>query len=333
VHNLALLTLPVYISVLIVLVARKRLPAWTFVALAGGYIAGASLYIAVIVDFAVKSGDISGAFLSALFGRYSSQVLSTTINWHFIKANAGLASLNFVNFSLPLAVIGWVRMKSRLGGLLAAALLAITVIEFVFFVRYPVPDQFTFFLPSLVMISVGACIGISVLADISKKWRYAVIMACTASIIIPPVVYANGPEIIRMLGIEIKRERTRPFRDENRYWLIPWKHNERSAEQFAEAALKQAFPDGIIACDGTSYYPLLLVQRRDNLAPEVSIQRSLKIKPQAEKDETSISNILRERPLFVVLPVLNFLPPDVMANVDISRKNGDVLYSVRWTGN
>jgi hypothetical protein len=59
----------------------------------------------------------------------------------------------------------------------------------------------------------------------------------------------------------------------------------------------------------------------------------LKIKPQAEKDETSISNILRERPLFVVLPVLNFLPPDVMANVDISRKNGDVLYSVRWTGN
>jgi hypothetical protein len=224
-------------------------------------------------------------------------------------------------------------MKSRLGGLLAAALLAITVIEFVFFVRYPVPDQFTFFLPSLVMISVGACIGISVLADISKKWRYAVMAACAASVIIPPALYANGPEIIKMLGIEIKRERTRPFRDENRYWLIPWKHNERSAEQFAEAALKQAFPDGIIACDGTSYYPLLLVQRRDNLAPEVSIQRSLKIKPQAEKDETSISNILRERPLFVVLPVLNFLPPDVMANVDISRKNGDVLYSVRWTGN
>jgi hypothetical protein len=330
VHNLALLALPVYVSILIVLVIKRRLPAWALAASVTAFLAGSVLYITMIINLALGKGAIWGALCSALFGGYVSEVLNIKTKWYFLKTNAALGPLNFVNFSVPLAVIGWFRMRSCLGGFLAAALMAITVIHFGFVIRYPVPDQFTFLLPSLIMIIIAASVGVSVLAERSEKWRIGVIFACAVSVIMPPIIYAMTPKIIELAGIKVARERQRPFRDEARYWAVPWKHNERSAEQFAEAALKQALPNGIIICDGTSYYPLVLVQQRNNPAPEVSVQRYLKIKPQDTKRKTGRQNILPDRPLFVVLPELKFLAPDIMARVNIRRKKGEVLYSVKW---
>ena len=69
------------------------------------------------------------------------------------------------------------------------------------------------------------------------------------------------PRLVEASGIAVNRARVLPFRDEVRYWLVPWKQDERSAELFAAAALKQAAPDGIILADSTSIYPLLLLQR------------------------------------------------------------------------
>ena len=326
VHNLALLALPVYVVVLIVLVKKRKLPAWALAASAAGFVSGSALYIIMIVFLALKKGDLWRAISSALFGRYTSKVLNVQTSWHFLKQNTALGLLNFVNFSVPLAVIGWFGMKRCLGGFLAAALIAITVIHFGFVTRYPVPDQFTFLLPSLVMIMLAASVGVSVLAERSKKWRIAVIFACAVSVIMPPIIYAKTPKIIELTGIKVKRERQRPYRDEIRYWVIPWKHNERSAEQFAEAALKQALPNGIIISDLTAYYPLVLVQQRDNTtAPEVSV------KLLDTNEKPGRKNILLDRSVFVVLPDLKFLAPDIMARVEIRREKEEVLYSVKWT--
>lgn len=332
IHNFALLPIPVYICVLLVLAAGKKLPVWAIPLAAAAYIAGAAPYIIMIIDLAVKSGDIPGALNSALFGGYVYNVLNIKAEWHFMKVNAGLAALNFANIMLPLAVIGWLKMRKRLGGFLAAALGAITVIEFLFVIRYSVPDQFMFLLPLLVLISISAAVGISFLADISKKWQTALIFASVLSIAIPPMVYANAPALLKLFDVDIKRERERPFRNEARYWLIPWKHNERSAEQFAAGALQQASPNGIIICDGTSYYPLLTVQRRDNLGSGVSILRPANIKSQCENAPMCLADMLQQRPMFVVSPAINFLPSDIMAAVELNRYRGDVLYSIKWVG-
>jgi len=326
IHNLALLALPVYIVVLIVLVKKRRLPAWTLAASAAGFVSGSSLYIIMMISLALGKGDLWKAVSSALFGRYTSEVLNVQTSWRFLKYNAALSLLNFVNFSVPLAVIGWFGMKRCLGGFLTVALMAITVIHFGFFIRLSLPDQFTFFLPSLVMIMLAASVGISVLAEKSGKWRIGVIFACAFSVIMPPIIYAKAPKIIELAGMKVERERPRPFRDEIRYWTIPWKHNERSAEQFAEAALKQALPNGIIISDTTAYYPLVLVQQRDNTtAAEVSVKLSDINKKQ------NLQNILLNRSVFIVLPEFKFLAPDIMTRIDISRKEEDVLYSVKWT--
>lgn len=86
--------------------------------------------------------------------------------------------MNFFNFSLPVAIIGWINMKKRLGVVLAIVLGSMTAINFLFFIRYPIPDQFTFILPSLIMLSIAGAVGISVLSDISKNWRNTVIALC-----------------------------------------------------------------------------------------------------------------------------------------------------------
>jgi hypothetical protein len=325
-HNLALLALPVYVVVLIVLVKKRRLPAWVLAASATAFIVGSVMYVAMIINFALEKGGVRGALNSALFGKFSSEVLNIQQKGHYLKINTALGSLNFFNFSLPLAVIGWFRMRSCLGGFLAAALMAITVIHFGFVIRYPVPDQFMFLLPSLIMIMIAASVGVSVLAERSGKWRIGVIFACAVSVIMPPIIYAMTPKIIELAGIKVERERQRPFRNEIRYWAIPWKHNERSAEQFAEAALKQALPNGIIISDLNAYYPLVLVQQRDSAsASEVSVKLS------GINEKPNFQNILLNRPVFLVLPELKLLAPDIMTRVNISRKKEEVLYSVKWT--
>ncbi|MEI6126725.1 MAG: hypothetical protein WCQ99_09265, partial [Pseudomonadota bacterium] len=330
-HNLALLALPVYGFVLLFLVAQKRLPVWTIIISVCAYSGGVSPYIAMTAALALAKGDVLGAVRSALFGNYASEVFNSTVTMSFGKINAALASLNFINFFLPFASIGWLYMKRRNGSLLAAALGAITIIEFLFYVRYPVPDQFTFIVPSLVMISLAAAVGIDILADVSPQWRRFVIVGCLFSMLVPPFAYAAGPKLIRNLGLEIKRDRELPFRDEVRYWMVPWKQNEPSAELFAQAALQQAAPLGIIICDSTSYYPLLLVQRRDRLFSRIVIMTDGEFRSHCEKNPLYPAALSQKHTLFLVSPALIFLPPGIKGTMTYSREAGRVLFCITVT--
>lgn len=335
IHNFALLPLPVYVAVAIYLIVKKKLSSWSLVAAGSAYILGAGLYIGMMIDLAVRSGDLIGAIHSALFGNYAKEVLSIAPESQFFKANVALMAMNFVSLLLPLAVVGWFAIRRRIGGVLAAALGAITVIEIIFVVRYPVPDQFMFILPSLVMIAISAGVGVSVLADTSRRWRIAAITACAISIILPPISYASAPSLIRAAGMEPKRSRELPFRDEMRYWLIPWKHNERSAELFAAAALKQASPNGVILSDNTPNKPLVLVQYRDKIGANVTIQCDGNPLPPYSQNPKEFRRILGHRTLYIVSPVAGHLSKQLLDDAKFIRNDGEVLYKAHWkkTGN
>ena len=238
--------------------------------------------------------------------------------------------MNFVNVLLPLAIVGWMNFRKRIGHMLATALGAITLIELIFAIRYNVPDQFTFFLPSLFMIAVAAGIGLWVLVDTSRSWRNAAVIACIVSIIIQPLFYAVMPRLVEASGIAVNRARVLPFRDEVRYWLVPWKHNEHSAELFAAAALKQAAPDGIILADSTSVYPLLLVQRQRGLAPSVAVQFKGHPLPGYSADPLSFRECLGNHILYVVSPFPGYIAPRLIEDADFIRAENEVLYRVRW---
>lgn len=326
VHNFALLPLPVYLGAAVVLVARGRLPARALAIAAAAYVLGAGLYLGMTVELAVRTGDVAGAVRSALFGNYQAQVLNVAQRSANLKANAALSAMNFINLLLPLALVGWASLR-RLGGPLAACLSLITLVEGAFFLRYPVPDQFTFILPTLVMIALAAGLGVGRLAERGRRWRIAVASACLACIAAQPGFFAVAPALMARAGVSAQRERALPYRDEARYWLVPWKHDERSAQRFARHALSQAAPRGVILADSTATPPLLIVQKLDVPAPEVLVQDPHENHPLPirDGDAETIRRALAGRPLFS----LTALEP---AGARAELPPGGVLYELRWAG-
>ena len=328
-HNLSLLPLPVYVVTVIALVARKRLPPWCLAAAAAAYLAAAGPYIGMTVELAGREGSAGPAIRSALFGHYAEDVLNVTPAAGRFKANATLAAMNFVSFLLPLAIVGWIHLRRRLGGASAAALGAVTIIEAAFAFRYPVPDQFMFLLPTLTMIALAAGVGLHVLARASRSWRRAGIAMVIVSVVAPPLVYAAAPALVRAAGMDVKRTRKLPFRDELRYWLTPWKHNERSAEQFAEAALRQAAPNGVILADSTSDRPLLLTQQLRRLSPDVTIQFAGGPLPRYDVGGAAFRRALGARPLYVVTPKAGYAPHQLVEEAQFAAPGPkQALYKV-----
>jgi len=328
VHNFALLPAPVYAAAVVVLVVRRRLPAWSLVAAAAAWVLGAGLYLGLTIHEAVQTGDGLAAIRSALVGRFGGDVLNASKAPPRLAENAALAAMNFINVLLPLALVGWWHFRRRLGTAAAAALGAITVIQVLFVVRYSVNDQFMFLLPSLAMISLAAGVGAAVLADRSAMWRRIVVAACVLSVLAGPVFYAAAPSLARQMPSAADWARRGEHRDELRYWLTPWKHNEDSAEQFAAAALAQAEPNGVILPDSTSKYVLLLMQWRDGAAPDVAIQHAWRPLPIYEPaaDET-FRAALAGRALYAVKAHDDHIPAALLAAARIKEPaEHQVLY-------
>ncbi len=261
VHNFALLTLPVYLIVAAWLVARRRL-AWGALMAAGlAWLAGAGLLIGLTAAEAAQHG-LGEAVRSALTGDYAGKVFNLAGASKHARANWMLTAMNFANPLAPLAVVGLVALWRKLGRALAASVTAIAPIEILFFVRYSVPDQFTFVLPSLAMIALLGGVGLADLAGRGRSWAAVVVGLCVASLIAQPWAYALAPAAARRwAGPAPQRQ---PYRDEYRYWLTPWKQDEASAEKFVAAAQNQTPGEAILYADSTAYFPLGVAVVRDS---------------------------------------------------------------------
>ena len=108
------------------------------------------------------------------------------------------------------------------------------------------------------------------------------------------------------------------------YWAVPWKHNECSAEAFAAVALSEVAPKGIIISDSTSYYPLVLVQERDQKETGVTIQSVLENENDCSMVEYRKKILLTG--IYVVLPDLTFFPECIRPYIKFTRDENSVLY-------
>ncbi len=329
VHNLALLAMPVYVVAAVALVVRGRLPAWSLAAAAGAFVVGAGGYLVMIVSEVVSTGDLAAAVNSALFGRYRQAVLNVGA-WPGMKVNAVLMAMNFVSFLPILAVIGWAKLAGRLGRKRAAAIAVITAVEVVFVARYSVQDEFMFLLPTLVMVAIAAGVGLAAVADASPRWRKAGIVACLLSIAAPPVFYAAAPALARMAGARARRARQLPYRDELRYWLVPWKHNEHSAERFACAALAQVGDDAVVLLDRTALNPVLVARRVHGLAGGSLVAGFEGPLPYYDDDPEGFRAALGGRPLYVLSPQEGYIPGNLLADATFVQEADGPLFRAIW---
>jgi len=329
-HNFALLGLAVYVVVALWLLRRRRLGAWALAGGAAAFLLGAAPWIGLIVRQGAQTQQWVAAVHSALFGRYAPSVLNTSFHWRYMKVNAALAAMNMVSPLPVLAVVGWGVIARRFPRRIAAALLALTGIELAFVIRYPVPDQFTFLLPSLAMIALAGGVGMGHLAGRSSRLRIVVICASIVSVCFQPAFYAAAPWLAKTMGVRVRRIRQLPFRDEARYYLVPWKQNETSAQRFAEAALSQAEAPAVILADHTSIHPLWLVQELQQLGTDVQAEICGPAFVRYGRDLSAFRRALAGRNVYAVAPSPGNFPDQVLQGADFEPLPGGVLQRVRW---
>ena len=201
-------------------------------------------------------------------------------------------------------------------------LLALTGVHALFWVRYLVPDQATFLLPTLGLLAVWAGLGAARVLPGRRCWLAASLAVSVACSVLAPHVTCLAAE--RLLP---PRSRVLPFRDEFSYWAYPWKHNENSAERFVAAVAGERYPESMVAwVDTTAVAPLMAAQAMGRLPstwrwltfwrndPDEEIVRSLRSSPDGG---------------YVLSPVQWYVPGVILEQAKSFEKRGP-FYRIVW---
>lgn len=320
-HNLALLALPAYGLTVLHMSRRRGLPWWCLLWLIAGWAVGASGFLVLVAGEAGKTG-LASAIHSGLFGqRWQGAVLVGSIA--SVGSGVGYILYNFPNLTLPLAIAGLVLIGKRLPRQLAWPARYLLAVYLLFAVRYDVPDQFMFFLPFYAMTSVLAGAGLAWLSRSDKRRWLA--PAAAVSLLITPMIYAAAPKLWQAFSLPLPGRKDLPGRNPARYWLVPWKGREDSAERFARTALEQVPPGSVIIADSTSRPPLQLTQACHRIGLDVELPTDGRAA--RKRAPVGTPNV------FVVSAKKHYCPTWILRAARLRKDSDDaVLFRVVWHG-
>lgn len=317
-HMLAVLNLPAYGIALLCLLARRRLRPLDVLPMLFAWLGGASLYVALIV-VELAGGAQPGATLhSALFGTsYANNVLNILPGARQLINSALSIGLNFPTPAILLLLPGAARLWRDRRTLFMPVLGGMLIIHLLWAVRYDVPDQYTFFIPAVVLLSI--LIGIGAQAWLTTAGTTRRLLTLLA-ILLPPLVYLFLPPLARAAHLPLGVARELPYRDSYAYFLRPWKTAYVGPLRFAEQ-VGNMLPDGsILIADLTAVRPFHYLQLTDRwderirILPPPEQSRSL-----AQLTEAEILSELRSGRVFVVSPQPGYCPQWLLDNYAFKR--------------
>ena len=189
------------------------------------------------------------------------------------------------------------------------------------------PDQFTFALPLLLLCGIAAAVGIASLRG--SSW-VPLVSVCLVSCVVQAAAYAVLPSLLAGVGCDLEREVARPFRDEMRYWITPWKHNEDSAARFSSQAIAGVPPGSVILTDGTARYPLLIARHRRQQVPALAVRSFTALRRYADNRE-AWDQLARDGRLFTVSPKLDAIPAQLDGRVRYAAAASGALHRIWWS--
>jgi hypothetical protein len=273
-HLLALLHLPAYAGLLFWLGIQRRIGFSSVVVYAGAYLVGAAPYLSLCMEQVVRGRPIGEVVHSALFGEmFGSAVLNTSIS---IKREAARTVGYFVlNFPTPIALAAFFGGSIlRRGGPQAVMLLftkAIFLVNFIFAVRYLVPDQYVFFFPCYVLTALFTGLGIWSIrrgrAAQARRSRGAVAVMLFA--LLPALAYEVVPGLLKRYKVSAPFRQDVPYRDAFIYFLRPRMNGDDGAERFAREALTAMPPKGVLIADSSENNALAYVRDIEGVRQDV----------------------------------------------------------------
>ncbi|MBN1512513.1 MAG: DUF2723 domain-containing protein [Phycisphaerae bacterium] len=269
-HNMALLTWPAYV-VLIVMEWRRRPSARVLIWAGMAWLVGALPLIVLAVQEYWRLGSAGETLRSLLIGRYGQKVFNTNVSLGLL---ARVVIYGVMNFPTPLILVapwGWWRLRTRTPGSAWWFLTVSMGVFMLFTVRYRVPDQYTFFVHAYLFLVLFAAVGIDGVLD---RWpsRRLWVFVLGFSALGPPV-YAVAPAIARGIPAThaVLPGREIPYREPYTWFLCPWRTGYGGAEQYAREVFQALPADAALIMDETMRSPLTYLQKRDGIRPDVCV--------------------------------------------------------------
>jgi len=327
-HLLALLNLPVWGVLLLWLLVRHRVRGWTLPACAVAWLLGASIYLALVIGELASGAPAGDVLRSALFGtHYAANVLNTRLDARLLGRTVLYLGLNFPTPVALLALVGLrVLWRSPVWGLMRA-LLALLAVHLVWAMRYDVPDQYTFFIPTIVLLAI--LIGLGAERVLAARGRGGAIGALVLAAL-PVLVYWPLPRAAQAAGVSLGVRRDVPYRDSYRYFLWPWKTGEHGPRRFAEE-VHAGLPDGaLIVADSTTVPPLHYLMATGRWTRPVEVWPALGALEVPDDAVAEIEERLRAGLVYVVSPVRGYCPRWLLERCEFEPAGS--VYRARPTG-
>ncbi len=307
-HMLAVLSLACYGLLALWLLARRRVGAGTLAAAGSAWLLGAGLYLALIASRLAAGDGLAETIRSALFGTgFAHNVLNVAPGLRQLRNSVLYLGLNFPTPTALLLIPGTLALLRLDQRPLRWCLLGLLALHLLWAVRYDVPDQYTFFIPSIVLLAVVIGLGADrFLAARGGGWRI-VVAGCA---LLPAAVYVALPSVARRAHLNLGLTRQVPYRDPYSYFLQPWKTGYRGAERFAREAA-ELLPDGaLLVADGTTVRPIQYFQLTGRWPGGVAVYpplpRSGRRRPPLRPQD--VAGPLAAGRLFVVTPQPGYCP-------------------------
>ena len=319
-HICALFALACYTVFLVVLLVRKQIGLKHLVILVLLWVIGAAPYEYLIIKNIILSGEVWTTMASAIFGsHWQGAVFNASISMKIVLENIVFILLNFPTPNLVFFFVGlWVLRKATVCRSLSNIILALLVMHFVFAFRYTVVDRYVFFLPFYCLTSVLIGLGVDVFL---KRYKHkALFFAELIFEMLPIIAYCVTPAVAKKAYKSLGSRRQRPYRDEYKYFLQPWKTGYRGAERFASEALEQVENNAIIYAPSTDVHSLLYMQEVKGLREDVKIISSQDVSIGAPAlTEDTIKFLIEDTDIYVVSPVSGYCPDYIIDNYDFAE--------------
>lgn len=318
-HMLGTLALACYGIFLIILLTKKQITPRNLLVFIMLWTIGAAPYEYLIIKNFILTGDIPGTLSSAAFGiLWKEDVLRTSISMKIIVENIIFILYSFPTPNFLLFFVGlWTLLKTKTDRSFANIAIAMLTLYFLFAFRYTVPDRYAFFIPFYCLTAFVIGIG----ADVAlRKYGHRLVYLLMIFVLTAIPVYYVTPDIAKKYYKALAQRRQRPYRDEYKYFLHPWKQNYRGAERFARESLQAVGENAVIYAYGTDVATLLYVQEIQGIRPDVKITSEYyKGENAPEFNENTIDELMNKYIIYTASPFKRYCPDFVLDNYDFEK--------------
>ncbi len=311
-HMLAVVTLVQVVLWSIFLMRDRQLkPFWILPAI-GLWFIGCLPY--EILGFKAWQNGLqaSEVIRSMLFGKYQREVLNIGLSVSLIATTLGVIALNFLTPNILLIPAGMFRAKQLLAPRLILLFGLLTGFHLLFAMRYPVRDQYTFFIIPVLFLAFWLGIGAAWFNEKfpHKRWL-TFVMA-----FLPPLGYAFIPTIVNWRNPNFAYPPI-PYREEAKYFFWPWKACYTGPEKLVREVFDLAKPNAIVLADSTSIRPFEYYQLAHQLRTDILLTDGLySDMPEWEKVQ-KLSDDIKKRQVLIIRPYPNYAPKWILEHFKI----------------